>query len=96
LDVTRHKKRGENGIGIIYAVHQCGSKILSTYSCKRRFEERPMSYHEAVKEEITTIAKEEVFQDVIDDGSRLKVELLESCSLPLTNEEHGRVGQADL
>jgi hypothetical protein len=47
-------------------------------------QEKAIRIYEAVKEEIAILAKEEGFQDVSGDDI---VKLLESFSLPLTNEE---------
>jgi hypothetical protein len=69
-------------------VLQYGSRNLSTHSCECSPEEKAISLHEAVKEEITTVAKEAGFQDVSDDDI---IELLESHSMPLMNEELAKV-----
>jgi hypothetical protein len=45
---------------------------------------KAVNLHEAVKEEITTAAREAGFQDVSDDDI---IELLECHYLPLMNEE---------
>jgi hypothetical protein len=58
--------------------------MLSTHSCKPSFQEKAISLHEAVMEEITTVAEEAGFQDVSEEGI---VELLESHYVLLMNEE---------
>jgi protoporphyrinogen oxidase len=65
-------------------IWQCGSRILSTHSSEPSLQEKAISVHEAVKEEITTVTEESGFQDVIKE---LIVELLESHSVVWMNEE---------
>jgi hypothetical protein len=43
---------------------QYGSRNLSTHSYKLSLQHKPISLHEAVKKEITTVAKGAGFQDV--------------------------------
>jgi hypothetical protein len=58
--------------------------MLSTHPLKPVIQETAIRIYEAVMEEIAILAKGEGFQDISGDEI---VDLLESLSLPLTNEE---------
>jgi hypothetical protein len=58
--------------------------MLSTHSCEPSLHVKAISVHEAVKEEITTVAEEAGVQDVSEKGI---AEWLECHSGVLTKEE---------
>jgi hypothetical protein len=58
--------------------------MLLTHSCEPSFQEKAISLHEVVKEEIITVAEEAGFQDVSEEGI---VEVVDSHSVVLMNKE---------
>jgi hypothetical protein len=47
---------------------QCGSRMLSAHSCEPSLQMKAMSVHEAMKEEVTTVAEEAGVQYVSEEG----------------------------